>query len=197
MSSHPKRDVSAAYPHLTPALSAPRGREGERAAPPAFPLRLWGRGTGGGGVFGALAGSCGTSYRIVLRPLARVAEFGRRNGLKIRWPSGRPGSSPGAGTNKINVLGDFLGESDRRGLCSCRHHVGKPPPESETAPQGADHDTWFRTEDEARSVRRLGGIGGVVHGASSRREYVRRERRLVPALCQLQANEPVRGVGGS
>ena len=37
--------------------------------------------------------SCGSAS------LARVAEFGRRNGLKIRFPTGSPGSSPGAGTN--------------------------------------------------------------------------------------------------
>ena len=36
----------------------------------------------------ALAGGCRASYRIVQRPPARVAEFGRRNGLKIRWPYG-------------------------------------------------------------------------------------------------------------
>ena len=60
------------HPHLSPALSATHsfpsiagrslrelgfralrrsgGREGERAAPLVFPLRLWGRGTGGGGL---------------------------------------------------------------------------------------------------------------------------------------------------
>ena len=36
-------------PHLTPALSAPGGGEGEQGGAATFPLRLRGRGTGGGG----------------------------------------------------------------------------------------------------------------------------------------------------
>ena len=108
-------------PHLTPALSSPAGRRGrtaDRAAGPngaTAPARRQARKPSerserpapeGYERVPMLAGRPGPSYRVPRRPTRRPLSprggIGRRDGLKIRWPSGRPGSSPGAGTNTLN-----------------------------------------------------------------------------------------------